>query len=319
MQPRAACFKIYLTHIASQLLYRYLLIDLPMEGGSDLSSCRWHEQAITMNEDDWRFEALEWGHWYGKEARDSAKTMFWDQSSFLEALVVAAQRHLHQSYQQGTKILLRGEKHYPSLLNCISDPPWAITYWGDSELFSKDAVALVGARKASSHALEQSYAFGHAAADNGLTVVSGGAFGCDIAGHRGVLLSSASPCPAIVVLASGLSNLYPRANEPWFREIRRRGGILMSERLWWAACRPNDFLVRNRLISGLAKATCIMQAARRSGAMTTARFALDQGRDVYVLEGDKDDIRMEGNRGLSDDGATTFSRSVCLFSEGLLH
>lgn len=312
------CFKLYLTHIASQLLYRYLPSAIPRILTHCDTRC-WMDSAKSLSEADWRYQAIDWGQWYGLNAKDSADTQFWDTSSFLEALAVAAQRHLHLTFQAKAHLLFVGDYQYPSLLKEISDPPWVLTFWGNPEILSRQSISLVGARKASPYALQQSEALGELAANSGLVVVSGGAFGCDIFGHRGVLRSQVLPCPAIVVMASGLSSLYPRANHPWFREIFKRGGVILSERLWWAPCRPADFLIRNRIVSGLSATTCIMEATKKSGAMTTARFALDQGRDVYVLQGDKSDVRSEGNRGLIDEGALAFSESVCLFAEGLLH
>lgn len=319
IQRHTSTLLIYLTHIASQLLYKYLPVPLPKETQESLATATWMGYALAMDAEDWHLCALHWGHWYGSAALGSGMDAFWDHASFLDPLAIAAQRHLQQVYQGNAKIILRGSSGYPPLLSCIEDAPWALSYWGEEEVFLGEAISLVGARQATAFSMEESFTLGLQAADCGYVVVSGGAFGCDISSHRGVLQSEASPCPAIVVMASGLSSLYPRAHGPWYREIILRGGIVMTERLWWAQCRPYDFLVRNRLIAGLSKVTCIIQAASRSGAMTTARLALDQGRDVFVLSPDKEDARTEGNRGLIEQGATEFSRAVCLFSEGLLH
>jgi DNA processing protein len=137
-------------------------------------------------------------------------------------------------------------------------------------------------------------------------VVSGGAFGCDIAAHLGVLRGRFNPAPAICVFAGGLARLYPRANDRVFRQLLATGGVLVSERLWYASCRPRDFTARNRIIAGLSGLTVVMQAAQRSGALVTARLALDRGADVAVLHHPQDDVRARGSQQLLADGAVGF-------------
>ena len=134
-------------------------------------------------------------------------------------------------------------------------------------------------------------------------MVSGGAFGCDIHAHLGVLDAEVTPCPGIVVMAGGLSELYPRRNEQVFRKILSQGGTIVSERFWWAKPHPKDFPVRNRLIAGLSECVWVVQAANRSGALITAKLALEEGREVVVLKQPEDDIKSEGNRRLRSEGA----------------
>jgi DNA processing protein len=137
----------------------------------------------------------------------------------------------------------------------------------------------------------------------GVAVASGGAFGCDIAAHHGVLDAGTRPAAAVVVFAGGLGCLYPRAHARIFAKLRERGAALLSERLWSAGCRPRDFAARNRIISGMAVRVFVMQAAARSGAAITARVATEQGREVSVLVHPERDVRAAGSRELLQDGA----------------
>jgi DNA processing protein len=111
----------------------------------------------------------------------------------------------------------------------------------------------------------------------------------------------------ITVFAGGLGQLYPKGNLDVFRQTVQRGGILISERLWNTPALPMDFPVRNRIVSGLSPETLVIEANRRSGALITARLALDQGRDVGVLNLPQNYQGGAGNHWLVDQGAMKFS------------
>lgn len=192
---------------------------------------------------------------------------------------------------------------YPAVLRQITDPPLGLAVAGDSSLLLRPSVAVVGSRFAAAWALDWATGFGRLAAAAGVGVVSGGAYGCDAAVHSGMLSGRFDNVPAIAVFAGGLDRPYPKHNIRLFEDIMASGGCLVSERASDARCRPHDFLARNRIISGLALATVIVQAAERSGAMVTARFAADQGRDVWVVRPPQTDIRATGNEILMGDGA----------------
>ena len=125
---------------------------------------------------------------------------------------------------------------------------------------------------------------------------------------------SQATSPAVCIFAGGLSSLYPRANLPVFRRLWHRHAALVSERLWESPCRPADFAARNRLIAGLSPLTVVMQAAVRSGAMVTARLALDAGRQVAVLRHPPDDVRADGSAALLESGAPGFATARELLS-----
>jgi DNA processing protein len=200
-----------------------------------------------------------------------------------------------------------GDKEYPPLLRNISDPPLGLSIRGELSLLYRPAISVVGSRKASAFAMRESFTLGRALGEHDIAVVSGGALGCDIAAHHGVLASGRDPAPAICVFAGGLARLYPVANDPIFRRLMARRAVLVSERLWASPCRPLDFTARNRIISGMSSLTLVMQAAQRSGALVTARRALDQGSEVAVLRHPEGDIRARGSEALLAEGAWGFS------------
>ena len=214
--------------------------------------------------------------------------------------------HLRQVQNAGASYIVWGDSNYPEKLKTIADPPLGLTALGDLSLLNLPAVSVVGSRKASGYALTKSYELGLALAQKGIVVVSGGAFGCDIAAHHGVLSSSRSPVPAICVFAGGLERFYPVGNEAVFKRLKSRGGVFITERLWQAKCRPLDFRARNRIIAGMSGLTAVMQAAERSGALVTARRALDQGADVAVLCHPEGDVRARGGEALLAEGALGF-------------
>lgn len=229
-------------------------------------------------------------------------------------LARAATRQVALLATAGGLFVTPADATYPVLLRFLADPPHALAVLGDPARLAGACVSIVGSRKASGLAVRESFALGRDLAEAGYVVVSGGAFGCDIAAHHGVLaaVSAASRSRAICVFAGGLSDLYPHAHGPVFRRLRAAGAAFVSERLWESPSRPVDFAARNRLIAGLSPVTAVMQAGLRSGAMVTARLALDAGRQVVVLRHPLDDIRADGSRMLLEAGGPGFSSARAL-------
>jgi len=165
------------------------------------------------------------------------------------------------------------------------------------------AVAVVGTRRASEHALSASRSFARAFGEAGLCVVSGLAFGVDACSHRGALDAKAK---TIAVVGSGVddASLYPRANLRLAREILERGGLIVSENPSGTKPANWDFPKRNRVIAALAAATVVVEAPVKSGALITAKFALELGREVYVCPADALRESARGSNGLLKDGAS---------------
>ncbi len=229
------------------------------------------------------------------------------ESGFLRRLASSIVNHQLFVEDHNARYITLDHPHYPPLLRAIPQPPLAVTVIGDVSLMSQPMIAIIGSRKASERTVREASLLAMGFADLGHVVVSGGALGCDTAAHWGALQSGYVPTPTVVVFASGLMHRNPMQNTFLFEAIRDHGGVLLSERLWWQQSLARDFPVRNRIITGLSKHLYVMQAAERSGAMVTARCALEQNRDIHVLTHDEDDIRAMGSQSLLADGAQPFA------------
>jgi len=189
---------------------------------------------------------------------------------------------------------------FPRLLRELPDPPGLLFVRG--ELLPRDAVAIaiVGSRHATHYGLRQAEKLAGSLALAGFTIVSGLARGIDAAAHRGALAAGGR---TIAVLASGVVNIYPPEHEGLAAEIAG-SGALISEAPPHALPKGGTFPQRNRIISGLSKGVIVVEAATRSGALITARHALDQGREVFAVPGPVDSRMSRGCHGLIRDGAT---------------
>ena len=191
------------------------------------------------------------------------------------------------------------DPRYPSALGTIIDPPFVLWTRGSLAALDRPAVALVGSRAASAHALAVADRLGADLAARGVTVVSGLARGVDSAAHRGALSAGGI---TIGVLGSGADVVYPREHAGLAREIERDGAV-MSELIPGTPPLPPFFPLRNRIISGLSRAVIVIEAGEKSGSLITARLALEQGRDVLAVPGNVLSGRNRGAHALLRDGA----------------
>jgi DNA processing protein len=183
--------------------------------------------------------------------------------------------------QPGHLLVALGDADYPRALLEIPDPPTLLYAMGEASLLNRPALAIVGSRNATQQGLADARDFARALSESGYMVVSGLALGIDAAAHRGGLDGRSS---TVAVVGTGLDRVYPAANRPLAHEIARRG-ILLSEFPLGTAPVSANFPRRNRLISGLSRGVLVVEAALRSGSLTTARLALEQGRDVFAIPG----------------------------------
>jgi len=186
----------------------------------------------------------------------------------------------------------------PSLLETY-DPPVLLYLLGDLLPCDRLAVAVVGSRRASPYGLSTARRLARGLAERGVTVVSGLALGIDAAAHAGALEGGGR---TIAVLGSGLANLYPRQNRKLAAEVAASGAVVSEFPLRTPPLREN-FPRRNRLVSGLSLGVVVVEAARRSGALITARLAAEQGRSVLAVPGRVDNPQAEGTNALIRDGA----------------
>ncbi len=199
----------------------------------------------------------------------------------------------------GIEALRLDDDAYPPLLRAIPDPPPVLWAKGSVAALSRPAVAIVGSRAASSYALEVASRLAGELADRGLAVVSGLARGVDGAAHRGTLAAGGT---TIGVLGSGLDRIYPPEHADLAVSICKTG-VLVSELGPGAPPLPEHFPLRNRLISGISLAVLVVEASEKSGSLITARYALEQGREVMAVPGSVLSGRNRGSHALLKDGA----------------
>ena len=223
------------------------------------------------------------------------------------AVVIApreqALREWEQTQNLGARFVALCEADYPARLRAIDAPPPLIALRGDARLLNKPMVALVGSRNASANGLAMTERLARGLGAAGYVVVSGLARGVDASAHRASLASG-----AVGVLAGGLDRPYPPENLALIEQMAERGAVVSEMPLGYEP-RGRDFPRRNRIVSGLSLATVVVEAARRSGSLITAKFAQEQGREVFAVPGSPLDPRAEGAIDLIRDGALVCAKA----------
>ena len=199
----------------------------------------------------------------------------------------------------GARILPIGTRGYPERLAAIASPPPVLYCRGDPEVLVRAQVAIVGSRGATRGGRARARTLARELATRGLVVTSGLARGIDTAAHRGALDAGAQ---SVAVLATGANQVYPRSNVGLAGELLE-AGALVTERGPFTPPIPSNFPRRNRLISGLSLGVLVVEASVRSGSLITARFAADEGREVFAVPGSVDNVLSRGCHALIRDGA----------------
>jgi len=206
---------------------------------------------------------------------------------------------LGQCRRGGISVLCEGDAGYPALLSRIDDPPGLLFVRGELKPCDNLAVALVGSRHPTPYGKRIAWQLAGGLARAGYTVVSGLARGIDAAAHRGALDAGGR---TIAVLGTGVLTIYPPEHVDLADEVIARGAVV-SEAPPLAEAHPGAFPQRNRIVSGLALGTVVIEAAERSGALITARLAGEQGREVFAVPGQIDCRTARGCHRLIRDGA----------------
>ncbi|HEX3858786.1 MAG TPA: DNA-processing protein DprA, partial [Pseudolabrys sp.] len=215
-----------------------------------------------------------------------------------------AERELKTMRSRGIECIALGEPDYPSRLAMIDDAPPLLAVQGQRAALMKPLVAIVGSRNASAAGVKFAERIARELGETGFGIVSGLARGIDAAAHRASLSSG-----TIAVLAGGHDRIYPAEHSGLLQSILADGAAVSEMPLTWEP-RARDFPRRNRLISGLAAGVVIVEAAKRSGSLITARFAGEQGREVFAVPGSPLDPRAEGTNGLLKQGAQIVTESA---------
>ena len=209
-----------------------------------------------------------------------------------------AQAELAALHRAGARLVCWGEPGYPSALAAIEDAPPILTVLGQAELLPQPMIAVVGARNASANGRRFARDLAAELGQGGLMVISGLARGIDAAAHLGGLETG-----SVAVVAGGVDVVYPAENRGLYDALVRQGAIV-AELSLGTEPQARHFPRRNRVISGMALGVVVVEAAARSGSLITARFALEQGREVFAVPGSPLDPRARGCNDLLRHGAT---------------
>lgn len=207
------------------------------------------------------------------------------------------EKELKDTYDFGAQILTFNDPLYPSLLKHIDSPPPVLTAKGRLQLLHAPHFAIVGARNASAMGKKMAYHFAKGLGEKGWCIASGLARGIDTSAHQGSLETG-----TVGVMGNGIDQIYPPENQALYAQISEKG-LLLTECAFGVKPHATLFPKRNRIISGLSRCLLVVEAALKSGSLITARFGLDQGRDIFAIPGHPLDPRARGCNQLIKNGA----------------
>ena len=222
-----------------------------------------------------------------------------------------AEKEIDRVSKNGFEIIFKGEDFYPALLSEIYDPPPFIYVMGDKDILNTEKIAVVGSRRASSYGFSSLNNILPDVSRNGITVVSGMAYGIDSMAHRIAVRENGK---TIGVNAGGLLHPYPAGNRSLIDRILKNGCIITEFPLD-VTPRPFFFLVRNRIIAGISRSILIVEAAFKSGSLITAKLGLEQNRDIFAIPGRIDSPLSQGTNYLIQQGAKIITSSQDILIE----
>ncbi len=211
-----------------------------------------------------------------------------------EVIKKDVQRHLDFMEKNQIDIISIEDKQYPDLLKKIYGPPLNLYIRGNKDILNLPSIGIVGCRDSTEYGKEISQNFAYELSKNGFNIVSGLAKGIDSFSHIGAVKASGK---TIAVLGNGLDTIYPKENVKLSQEILNSGGAIISEYPLGTKPEKMNFPARNRIISGMCNGILVVEAKKKSGTLITVDFALEQGRDVFVVPGN---INKENSFGTND-------------------
>ena len=209
---------------------------------------------------------------------------------YLKKYILYMQKH-------NIDIININDENYPKILKEIYDPPISLYIKGNQNILNNTSVAIIGCRQASQYGIKVAKYFGYNLAKNEVNVVSGLAKGIDSYAHIGSICANGK---TIAVIGNGIDTIYPKEN---IHKILEKGGTIISEYPLGTKPEKMNFPARNRIISGISKSVIVVEAKEKSGTLLTVDFALEQGRDVYVVPGNINSINSIGTNKLLKQGA----------------
>lgn len=213
---------------------------------------------------------------------------------------------LYEIEKAGAQFLTPEHDHWPIGVNQLVNPPIGLIVKGESKCLITDSLAIVGSRKPTNYGANVASEFARGFSDLGWTIISGGAYGIDSYAHRATLQANGA---TIAVLATGIEVAYPKSNQKLFNEMSAHGALI-SELMPYESAMPSRFLVRNRLIASIAKATLVVEAAYKSGSLRTAHDAAELLRPVMAIPGPINSAMSQGCHRLISERAAELITSV---------
>lgn len=203
-------------------------------------------------------------------------------------------KHLEFMIKHRIEIISIQDKEYPRVLRNIYDPPVSLYIIGNKQILNNDSIAIIGCRECSQYGSNVAKELAYNISKQKINIVSGLAKGIDSMAHKGTILAKGK---TIAVLGNGLDTIYPAENAELAKEIIKNGGAIISEYPLGEKPQKQNFPERNRIVSGMSKGIIVVEAKEKSGTLITVDFALEQGRDVFVVPGN---INQENSKGTND-------------------
>ena len=233
------------------------------------------------------------------------------QAVFAQAGLGDAEKELQAATQAGCHLVTLTSAEYPPLLRETSDAPLVLYIRGEARLLLQHSVAIVGSRRPSAYGSSVAHRLASDLAQRGLVIVSGLARGIDSASHRGALEAGGK---TVAVLGSGIDVIYPAENKSLAKKIMESGAVI-SEFPMGTGPTPQNFPIRNRIISGLSLGVVVVEAAEYSGSLITARLALEQNREVFGVPGNITSAQSFGPNHLIKQGAKLVDQWIDVIEE----
>lgn len=217
-------------------------------------------------------------------------------------------RHIQYMEKNSIDIISINDEEYPQILKEIYDPPISLYIKGDKNILNNKSIGIVGCRKASEYGEKSAKYFSYNLANQNFNIVSGLAKGVDTYAHVGSICAIKEDNYALVgrtiaVVGNGLDTIYPQENKELAKMILETGGAIVSEYPLGTKPEKMNFPARNRIISGMSKGIVVIEAKEKSGTLITVDFALEQGRDVFVVPGNINSYHSVGTNRLIQQGA----------------
>jgi len=214
---------------------------------------------------------------------------------------------LERTERTGAKLLAYDDEQYPELLKHIYDPPLILWYKGDLKALEKPGVAVVGTRNPGSYGLSQAAEWSKSLVQKGICINSGLAYGIDAKAHQTAVENGGK---TVAVLGSGIDVIYPAKNKPLAKKIVESCGLIMTEFPPGTQPDAGNFPGRNRIVSGMSHGVLVIESGVKGGSMITARYALDQNREVFVVPHQLGYMKGEGCNYLIQNGQGKLVKSI---------